>query len=141
LWRGVRGELPPGFWQPDAQGMVCAVDPAFLSASRNRQTPIDYMSDEGPNVLWALKPQQQSDDSFHVGADISKLSMFSAEEEWLFPPCTMMVVQHTDTAVLQGTPDGDEARRAEPALLGDERLRQTATGKPYLCIDVLPCFI
>jgi hypothetical protein len=26
LWRGMRGELPRGFWVPDKTGMVCAVE-------------------------------------------------------------------------------------------------------------------
>ena len=41
LWRGVRGELPRTFWVEDERGMVCAVDMAFMSTSRRRQTPIE----------------------------------------------------------------------------------------------------
>jgi hypothetical protein len=92
LWRGVRGELPRTFWVPDEQGMVVAVDMAFMSTSRNRQTPIDYMG-SGSNVLWQLQPQQESDSGFHCGADISMLSQFAAEAECLFPPCTMLEVK------------------------------------------------
>ena len=55
LWRGVRGNLPKGFWVPDETGMVCAVDMAFMSTSRHKQTPIDYMGG-GDNVLWSLHP-------------------------------------------------------------------------------------
>ena len=80
LFRGVRGELPKDFWIPDEQGMVCAVDMAFMSTSKNRNTPIDYM-DSGKNVLWELEPAQQSDSGLHVGADISELSQFRSEEE------------------------------------------------------------
>ena len=46
LWRGVRGQLPPGFWKPDEQGMVVAVDMGFMSTSRNKETPLSYMADE-----------------------------------------------------------------------------------------------
>jgi len=94
LWRGVRGQLPRGFWTPDEQGMVCAVDMAFMSTSRRRQTPIDYMGSEGAdNVLWVLKQSRETDDGYHSGADISMLSQFEAEKEILFPPATMLKVQ------------------------------------------------
>jgi hypothetical protein len=69
LWRGVRGELPPSFWLPDKAGMVAAVDMAFMSTSRQRQTPIGYMG-EGENVLWALRAQAESDAGYHRGADM-----------------------------------------------------------------------
>ena len=55
LWRGVRGELDRAFWLEDAQGMVCAVDMAFMSTSRLRDPPIDYMDPKGKNVLWQLQ--------------------------------------------------------------------------------------
>ena len=92
LFRGVRGVLPKGFWQEDTHGMVCATDCAFMSTSRNQQTPIDYMGDDDANVLWRLQPQAQSDAGYHVGADISMLSQFAGEEEVLFPPCTLLSV-------------------------------------------------
>ena len=98
LWRGVRGVLPRNFWTPDESGRVCAVDMAFMSTSRNMNTPIDYMVEgEGPdgkpiNVLWALKPKSESDAAYHRGADISRLSQYAWEDEVLFPPCTMLEV-------------------------------------------------
>ena len=64
---------------------------AFMSTSLLRSTPIAYLGD-GNNVLWELEPQLQSDVAFHRGADISMLSQFAAEDEVLFPPCTMLVV-------------------------------------------------
>ena len=82
LWRGVRGELPNGFWTPDQAGMVCAVEMGFMSTSRRIHTPLKYMEGYGsPNVLWAIKPMLETDDAFHCGADISILSQFKAEEE------------------------------------------------------------
>jgi len=93
LWRGVRGELKNSFWARDEQGLVCAVDTAFMSTSRQRETPIDYMdAGGGPNVLWELQPRAESDAAYHHGADISMLSQFAAEAEVVFPPCTMLVV-------------------------------------------------
>lgn len=90
LYRGVRGELPRAFWVPDSQGMVAAVDVAFMSTSRNRQTPIQYMDSDASNVLWVLKAKQQSDAAYHRGADIKSLSQFAHEDEVLFPPCSML---------------------------------------------------
>ena len=52
------------------------------------QTPIDYMSSEGSNLLWEIHTQGDSDSGFHHGADISMLSQFAAEKECMFPPCT-----------------------------------------------------
>jgi len=63
-----------------------------MSTSRNERTPIEYM-DGAYNILWTLHPQAQSDAAYHRGADISMLSQFASEEEVLFPPCCMMIVQ------------------------------------------------
>jgi len=94
LWRGVRGELERAFWVPDEQGMVCAVDMAFMSTSRHRETPIQYLKGDGePNVLWSLQPQVETDVGFHRGASIELLSQFASEGEILFPPCTMLRVR------------------------------------------------
>ena len=101
LYRGVRGELPKGFWLPDDQGLVCATDTAFMSTSRNRQTPVGFMTEGGPNLLWQLQPKKESDAAFHRGAGISMLSQFSEEEEVLFPPYTMLNVQQNTVQALQ----------------------------------------
>merc|ERR1712060_256037 len=74
----------------DAQGLICAVDTAFMSTGLQRKTPIHYMQEDGPNVLWEMHPSQQTDDGYHRGADIKMLSQFAAEDEVLFPPCTML---------------------------------------------------
>lgn len=98
LYRGVRGALPPTFWQRDSMGMLCATDSAFMSTSRNRNTPIHYMGGDD-NVLWELAPGEEpgaeSTSAYHCGADISLLSQFSAEQEVLFPPCTLLHVKGT----------------------------------------------
>ena len=88
----MRGELPNSFWMPDAQGMVVATDSAFMSTSRHRDTPVQYMDKAGDNLLWELQPSKASDAAFHHGADISFLSQFSGEGEVVFPPCTMLVL-------------------------------------------------
>eukprot|EP00966_Prymnesium_polylepis_P290360 6707188-Prymnesium_polylepis.1 len=69
LWRGVRGELPSAFWLPDAQGLIVATDTAFMSTSRVREIPIQYMSENEPNVLWELQPMAHTAEGFHQGAD------------------------------------------------------------------------
>ena len=108
LFRGVRGELPRSFWHEDKQGLISAVDTAFMSTSKNEQTPVDYMSG-AHNVLWSLHPQAQSDAAYHRGADISLISQFVNEEEVLFPPCCMMIVQRPPASVR-----GNETPRPGP---------------------------
>jgi len=92
LWRGVRGTLSPDFWSPDDQKMLVAVDMAFMSTSREEETPKRYMQAGTSNVLWALHPTLEDDTGYHYGADVSILSQFEAEKEILFPPPTMLVV-------------------------------------------------
>lgn len=92
-YRGIKGKLDASFWRPDpVLGRVVATEPGFLSTSRSRTTPIDYMLADAPNVLWELKPAPQSDTAYHVGADIAFLSQFPAEQECLYPPCSMLLV-------------------------------------------------
>jgi hypothetical protein len=76
----ISGELPKDFWLADEFEMLCATDTAFMSTSKNRDTPIEYMG-EGRNVLWALRPHEQSDSGYHCGADVSDLSQFGSEQE------------------------------------------------------------
>ncbi len=94
VFRGVRGVLPRTFWLPDRdKDMVCAVDMGFMSTSLSESTPISYMqSAPAPNVLWELQLQRESDAGYHVGANIAMLSQYAAEQEMLFPPCTMLQV-------------------------------------------------
>ncbi len=86
LYRGIRGELPRSTWLPNSNGLVCVVDTAFMSTSKNRRTPIEYMGG-GSNVLWELQPRSESDVAFHRGADIKMLSQFAHEDEVLH--CTV----------------------------------------------------
>ena len=91
LFRCLRGELPPAFWTPDAQNMVCATDPAFMSCSPELQAT--YMDPDGPNLVWKLLSQcAQSNEAYHIGADISFISQFAGEAEVLYPPNVMMTV-------------------------------------------------
>ena len=105
LWRGVRGQLPDNFFIPDKNGSVSAVDMGFMSTSRNRQTPIDYMAEgeHAKNVLWCLAPREQSDSAYHCGADISRLSQYRGEEEGQCPSPTHVPVAF-DSAPSERTP-------------------------------------
>jgi len=96
LFRGVRGVIPKGFWVPTQSGLVCATDTAFMSTSKNEQTPINYMGSCSNNVLWELRCEKPSDAAFHYGADISPLSQFAGEDELLFPPCICLIARTTD---------------------------------------------
>ena len=118
LYRGVRGELNTSFWVKDEQGLICAVDTAFLSCSQDRKTPINYMSELGGNVLWEIQCEKESDVAFHSGADISFLSQFTDEREVLFPPCTMLSV-----------------------LKGESSKQCEEEGKVFESILVKPCFV
>ena len=148
LWRGVRGELDKAFWFPDAQGMVCAVDMAFMSTSRSRQPPIDYMDGSGPNVLWQLYPKPESDSGFHRGASIELLSQFAGEKEVLFPPCTMLAVKE-DAKIAAAKRAGDvervrrlESEKVKHPLYGFFEVKEaTENGKAFLSVDVLPTFL
>lgn len=151
LYRGVRGELPNGFWARDKNGIVCATDCALMSTSMNKQTPIDYMDDNGSNVLWELKPSPPTDDAYHRGADVSRLSQFSAEAEVLFPPCTMLMVQQkrdpSKTIIdADGLEDMDMKTMVDK-LWKDFMVTQVADEHPggrrrtYLSIKVVPNFV
>lgn len=131
VFRGMRGELPKGFWVPDATGVVCAVDASFMSVSKFRGAPIAYMG-PGPNVLWAIHQSPQSDAGYHSGADISMLSQFANEEELLFPPCTMLTVLPPSSA-----DNFAQAAERETAAF-EERIEDE---KRFIMVSVMPTFV
>jgi hypothetical protein len=139
LFHGVRGELPRSFWLPDEQGMVCATDTAFMSTSRQWQTPVDYMG-TGPNVLWELSPSMQTDAAFHRGTDISMLSQFAAEAEVLFPPGTMLVAKARDKP--EHVAD-TQPRQSFVEMVGNTDATENSAdgGKTYVSIRAKPFFI
>jgi hypothetical protein len=112
LFRAVRGKLPESFWKADegtpssGKKIICATDTAFTSTSRARDIFEEYMplGEDVQNVLWHLTPRAPSQihrwrergTIFCRGADISMLSQFAAEEEVLFPPCTMLIISPGD---------------------------------------------
>ncbi|KAJ1433195.1 hypothetical protein B484DRAFT_429616 [Ochromonadaceae sp. CCMP2298] len=141
LYRGVRGELKTSFWTPDELGLVCAVDTAFMSCSKHRKTPINYMTPHGPNVLWALQTASESDVAYHNGADISLLSQFADEGEVLFPPCTMLVVR---SAPADGGGDNEDRQEGSDERGEGERGKKDwceEQGCRFLSISVQPAFV
>lgn len=172
LYRGVRGALPAGFWEStDRMGMLAVVDMAFMSTSKNKNTPIHYMG-KGSNVLWQLHAQGETDDAFHRGADISMFSQFAGEDEILFPPMSMLQVLKSGPASeiaeelrprsLSVAGTGPPQRRGSLSVAGTGRRRSiSSTGDPvpesdrfqvearvdvirereYIVIDVLPSFL
>lgn len=153
LYRAVRGELPPAFWDTDPQGMISAVDNGFMSTSRNEETPIRYMDGEF-NVLWQLRSSEPRDDAFHRGADISLLSQFRHEDEILFPPCTMMIVERNAAAQVRATfqsslavavaadaPQRLVERMKNMSSLASDEKSDDGSGKAWKRIHVRPCFV
>mgnify|MGYP001982951521 CR=1 FL=1 len=156
----MRGELEKAFWLPDAQGMVCAVDMAFMSTSRKRDAPIDYMDQKSKNVLWQLQAAPESDSGFHRGADISMLSQYAHEDEVLFPPNTLLIVKPATIEQVNGNGlaaapavPKDRANASPLAVPGLQRQRSMVraalsqdqadetSGKAWKLIHVRPCFV
>jgi Ca2+-binding EF-hand superfamily protein len=72
------------------------------------------------NILWKIEAMDESDVAFHRGADVSRLSQFAAEEEVLFPPCTILQVVKLPNATSEAGGNGETTPRAggrgEPTL-------------------------
>ena len=97
LYRGLRGALEGSFWLPDALGIVCAVDAAFMSTSLGKETPIHYMAAAPtPNILWELKAASEDSVGFHCGAEVAMLSQYEGEREVLFPPLTLLRLERRE---------------------------------------------
>ena len=110
---------------------------------------------EGSNVLWELQPRAQSDVAFHRGADIKMLSQFAAEDEVLFPPCTMFEVLTKPPPEVSATTKGEgesasKFKAVAELLIGSSevtarKLMQVEDtkldGNMFTSIKVLPSFI
>jgi hypothetical protein len=125
LYRSVRGNLPDGFL---TGGSKLVTEPGFMSVSRSRDASVWYMQekpsssrnsgDGGDNVLWHLNAIGQTSEGFHVGADVSPLSMYPEEEEILYPPNVAMTIT-----------DPEAARWVEEH------------GRRFIVLDAVPTFI
>jgi len=90
LYRGARGTMPQLFWK----STQCAIDAAFMSASRHREQVVSSMGN-GDNVLWEMVPEAKESSSIEItrGADVSILSQYASEGEVLFPPYTLLLAK------------------------------------------------
>jgi hypothetical protein len=95
LYRAVRGKLRDGAdsMLDRANGLHVAVESGFMSTTYEKEVCQQYMDKSGPNLLWELTAVEESDEAFHLGADVSLLSQFPKEREITFPPYTMLVVE------------------------------------------------
>ena len=142
LYRGVRGELPRAFWAPDDQRVVCAIDAGFMSTSRDKCTPTNFMGG-GANVLWVLHPAAESDTAYHMGASVRTLSQYAEEEEVLFPPCTMLVVKERPPGAGLAASVGSEGSAVKDALCVSQGTTVNQDGHliTYQAIEVTPFFV
>jgi hypothetical protein len=92
----------------------------------------------GPNVLWKLHTQSESDAGYHRGADVSMLSQFEKEKEILFPPATMLVVQQQELARKQARTVLKMSRDGQHCSV-DQRM--SASDVRYIEVDVVPTFV
>ena len=118
-----------------------------MSTSR-QQLQHGYLGPGDDNVLWKIQPSTERDDGYHYGADIAILSQFAAEDEVLFPPCTMLIALERPS----DAPDGVEPIDAElskvpsqygvrRAVHGEEEHATHQRSKTFVSLDVVPCFI
>ena len=152
LYRGLKGVLPASFWLPDAAGLVCACDPAFMSTSLGEATPVHYMAAAPqPNVLWELEAAAEDDVGYHCGASVEMLSQFPGEREVLFPPYTLLVVQPRGGAS-GAAANSDSGEAASSVLARIERSRaahrvtneeagEAGTAKLFERVGALPSFV
>ncbi len=91
LYRGFRGmALPPQFFDADAQGCRGGVECGLMSTSPHKEVAIGYSGvDTGKELptVFVIKVGKTS-----VAADISWLSQFEDEKEFLFGPLTHLQV-------------------------------------------------
>ena len=64
-------------------GVHFRVQFGFMSTSFDKNVCISYMDQHGPNILWELMPTHETDEGFHIGADVSFLSQYPGEKEIL----------------------------------------------------------
>jgi hypothetical protein len=120
VFRGGLGRLKNSFYTPDAQGFITVTEPAFLSASQDRQVPVSAMRPREPNTLWVIHTQLP-------GALLQPLSQFPAEAEVLLPPlCTLQVVR--------------DARSGEFHMYQREGKTSAGVAVKYTEVHVRPCF-
>ena len=93
LYRGTGNmALGPEFFKRDAQGCAGGVELSFMSATASRQVALGFAGiEEGKEATMQLPTLYV----IHVGktaigANIADISQFEAEEEFLYPPLTLL---------------------------------------------------
>eukprot|EP01006_Ploeotia_vitrea_P060140 TRINITY_DN75367_c0_g1_i1.p1 TRINITY_DN75367_c0_g1~~TRINITY_DN75367_c0_g1_i1.p1 ORF type:complete len:662 (+),score=42.20 TRINITY_DN75367_c0_g1_i1:263-1987(+) len=109
-FRGVRGKLPDAFFVPDSQGMIVAVDSAFMSTSLSSSVPTAFFDPSVDNLLWEMQCRCEDEGGYHCGVDVSLVSQFPAEREYLFPPLTMLLVEKAQICEKTAVVRGEEVR-------------------------------
>ena len=137
--------LPASFYLPDAAGVVCATDAAFMSTSLGVETPVHYMAAAPkPNLLWEIAAAAEDDMGYHVGAEVAMLSQYSNEREVLFPPLTMLRVSPRAGAPAEAPPLPADASPLDRVAASRERLDVTqqvaGDGKEYERVRVVATF-
>ncbi|EOD06576.1 hypothetical protein EMIHUDRAFT_453443 [Emiliania huxleyi CCMP1516] len=144
LYRCMKGAISGSFWLPDAQGIVCAVDSAFMSTALAPKT--FYMDAKGkPSVLLELRARGQDDAGYHCGAEVAFLSQFEGEQEVILPPLTMLQVMPRHPAPADLPPPPAEGSSAD-AVVAWSRMKHDVTWertedeKDYERIVAVPTF-
>ena len=96
LYRSLGGKLPDSFFVPDVQGMICAVDTGFSSASKVRAESVKFMKSNAnqPCVLWVLHCAHEANSAgqLQIGHELTDISQFPGQAEILLPPLSMFQV-------------------------------------------------
>ena len=136
MYRGVRGQLRDGVdsMLDRANGLHVAVESGFMSTTYDKAVCMTYMDKSGPDLLWELNAVEESDEAFHLGADVSLLSQFPKEREITFPPYTMLVVEPVsdgDLGPRMALEFGEEEEGKKGCMAAGKRGCVSFTVKPH----------
>ena len=93
LYRGTGNmALGPKFFERDAQGCAGGVEPGFMSATASRQVALGFAGmEEGKAATMQLPTLFVIHiGKTAIGANIADISQFEGEEEFLYPPLTLL---------------------------------------------------
>lgn len=90
VYRGVAGGvLPDQFWTPNEHGVMGGIELGVMSTTTDREVALMYMrqSDKAAKMVFEIRMGM-----IDRGADVSLLSQFPGEKEFLFAPLTGLEV-------------------------------------------------
>ena len=117
-------QFPPGFvgrsGMADGNELLGGVEPGFMSTTKDRHVASLFAKNEGSLFQIQLKTTSR-------GAQLSRFSMYEAEEEMLFPPYTMLSCHG---ASIEIGPSGEKQRilRVDATFNPDTRLMDMVDG-------------